>query len=355
MDQNEYFSRLVENAIDFLEQSLSEFEESPKYSVIHFYAAVELFLKARLMAEHWTLVVSKGKDPDWNKFESGDFISVTLNEAIVRLDKVIRSPLSEDEIRFFKKVGNHRNKMIHFFHEAESEEQASELLQSIAREQLNAWFYLHKILTTRWSSIFDNWSEKIEELNTELRKLHEYLQIVFDQIKPEIDELKANGVAFCICPSCSFESLEDNEEEEIVYETNCHVCRYEDKRLKITCPDCGEQVVFINEGFGQCEECDRKFEPNDLAGELIDASEIHIAFMDGDDSLDLGNCSDCDGYNTVIRHGDKYLCTGCFGLFENLERCEWCNEPNTGDMDSSYWAGCNFCDGKVGWDSDKDD
>ena len=53
------FNRLVENAFDFLFKAISEIEGQPKYSVIHFYAAVELFVKARLMKEHWSLVISQ--------------------------------------------------------------------------------------------------------------------------------------------------------------------------------------------------------------------------------------------------------------------------------------------------------
>jgi hypothetical protein len=67
---------IVNNGFDFFRKSLAEFDAEPKFSVIHFFAAVELFLKARLMAEHWSLVVSK--DPSWEGFERGDFKSVTL-------------------------------------------------------------------------------------------------------------------------------------------------------------------------------------------------------------------------------------------------------------------------------------
>ena len=69
----DYFSRLVDNALNFLSRSIEDLQQSPKYSVIHFYAAVELFLKARLMKEHWSLVVTKPQDADWEKFVAGDF------------------------------------------------------------------------------------------------------------------------------------------------------------------------------------------------------------------------------------------------------------------------------------------
>lgn len=85
--------------------------------VIHFYTAVELFLKARLLAEHWSLVVAKRQDPDLTRFELGDFQSVTLDEAADKLDKVLQSPLSSAELSQFRNMAKHRNRMVHFFHE----------------------------------------------------------------------------------------------------------------------------------------------------------------------------------------------------------------------------------------------
>lgn len=65
MSKNVDFGKLVENAFDFLDKAGREFENEPKYSVIHFYAALELFLKARLLHEHWTLILTKPEHSDW--------------------------------------------------------------------------------------------------------------------------------------------------------------------------------------------------------------------------------------------------------------------------------------------------
>ena len=54
---DEFFSQLVGNALDFAETAARELEPSPKYSLINFGAAVELFLKARLLSEHWALII----------------------------------------------------------------------------------------------------------------------------------------------------------------------------------------------------------------------------------------------------------------------------------------------------------
>jgi hypothetical protein len=48
-----FFDSLVRNAIEFLQRSMKELENQPKYAVIDFCTALELFPKARLLKEHW--------------------------------------------------------------------------------------------------------------------------------------------------------------------------------------------------------------------------------------------------------------------------------------------------------------
>lgn len=186
------FKSLVDNAFDFLFKAISELDEHPKYSAIHFYAAVELLVKSRLMYEHWSLVVTKRQEPDWDKFVSGDFQSVSLDEAASRLDKIVRSGLSGAELSAFREVAKHRNKMVHFFHEAHSTEESDRLKQNIIKQQLKAWYFLQQLLSVQWREIFNEWSDNISDIDLSLRKLHEFLQVVFDNLHPEIEKLKTN-------------------------------------------------------------------------------------------------------------------------------------------------------------------
>ena len=146
MNKDLIFDRLVENALDFLARAIDELNDHPKYSVIHFHPSIELFIKARLMQEHCTLVISKRQEPNWDKFIAGDFISVTLDEAANRLAKVVRSGISKRALEEFREVANHRNKMIHFFHEAHSADADSRQKQEIIKKQLAAWYFLHHLL-----------------------------------------------------------------------------------------------------------------------------------------------------------------------------------------------------------------
>src|SRR4051794_21942996 len=96
------FESLVVNAIDFLTQSAEEVESHPKYSVIHFCAGIELLLKARLLREHWSLVVTKPGEISKRKFEEGDFESVSMRQCFERLENVCGERLQEERESFLE-------------------------------------------------------------------------------------------------------------------------------------------------------------------------------------------------------------------------------------------------------------
>jgi hypothetical protein len=349
MKNEEMFSMLVENGLDFLFKAISEFKEQPKYSVIHFHAAVELVIKARLFHEHWTLVITQKQVPDWDKFIKGDFQSVSLEDAAILLSKTVRSGLSESEIKAFKEVAKHRNKMVHFFHEAHTDKENKELKRDIAKLQLKAWYFLHYLLTSQWKDVFSDWKFEIDKIEDALKEHHEFLQVVFDNLKPEIENLKNKGVQIEKCPSCEFVAQKHDDETKAIYESKCLVCGLGEKCLKIECPECSRIVFFKNEGVATCS-CGEFFEPEDVAEVLIDEGAALYAFKDGgDDSFGIGNCNECDGYHTVaLTENNEWVCASCFREFESLDYCQWCNEPNTGDMEHSMFDGCNHCDGRRG-------
>lgn len=340
--------RLVENALDFLGRALDDLEDHPKFSLINFYTSVELFLKSRLMMEHWTLLVSSKNEPDLEKFKQGDFISVTLDAANERLTKVVQSGLSSQEFKEFKEVAKYRNKMVHFFHASSVKKENDEMRQSVVKQQLIAWYYLHRLLTGQWQASFDKWQRDISKIDRRLRSQNEFLKVVFDQKKEEITAKRKSGSLITKCPSCGFKAQIHDHALEELYEAECLVCGLVDRCINIECVDCNRPIRFVNEGFKSCK-CGKAYEPEDLADALFDHGAAHVAAMDGDDSVSLGSCSDCDGYHTVVElKTGGYLCASCFGLFNALEYCEWCNEPNTGDMEHSGWNGCNHCDGRSG-------
>lgn len=205
----------------------------------------------------------------------------------------------------------------------------------------------------QWHEVFSDWHYKISEIGSALKKFHEFLQVVFDSLRPQIIEMKSKGIIIEQCPSCEFDSQQHEDVLKEIYEASCMVCGLSEKCLKIECPVCHSIITFRNEGVATCPSCGKHFEPDDVADVLIDSAAAHSAAMDGDAYWGAGNCNDCGGYHTVVRtENDEWICASCFEVFESLETCEWCHEPNTGDMEDSYVAGCNFCEGMAGKHND---
>lgn len=343
--------RLVDNALDFLARAIDEFQNAPKYSVIHFSAAVEQFLKARLMAEHWSLVVTDRQQADWDKFTRGEFQSVTLGEAATKLEKVVRSPLPADAQAAFRTVANHRNRAIHFFHSAHTDAQAQKELQKIAKEQLVAWFYLHRLLQNNWSDIFGPWLEKVDAIEKRLKAYRDFLTLVFEEVKLALDEHRKAGASIEACDVCGFHSMVHDTELNILDIATCMVCGHTVRCVSIECPGCHEPVRFDGDGFTTCENCGTQLEPEQLADAIEDDGAAYETAKEGGEPR--GNCGDCDGYHTVVyAPNGEWFAACCLVEHEYLETCGWCNEHNTGDMEMSYLTGCNFCDGHVGWTRD---
>ena len=288
---------------------------------------------------------------DLAKFIAGNFRSVSLDEAIDRLGRILQTGLTEREIRVFKDIAKHRNKTFTSFHATDYSSRQQDVRQEIAKEQLSRWAFLHRLLGGQWKDLFRDWSTQIDDVYEGLKTRRAFLQVVFEEKAPTIKERMTRGWTFLPCPSCGFDALEHAGMLDQIKNSRCLVCDFVDRILIAVCSNCGERVNFFGEGFSACESCGVAYEPDHVADCLVDEQAQHVATKDGDDSYDLGNCSLCDGYQTVVRDRDgDYVCASCFEQFDYLSRCGWCNEPNTGDMSDSYVAGCNHCGGLAGHD-----
>ena len=85
MDYGTVSYTLTSSALRNLRLATSDRINRPNRCAVQVYTAIELVLKARLAEEHWSLIVAR--DPDCAKFEQGDFVSVTFEEACSRLRK----------------------------------------------------------------------------------------------------------------------------------------------------------------------------------------------------------------------------------------------------------------------------
>lgn len=347
VDQHhDIFDSLTRNAFDFLERGIAEFDKSPKYSVIHFCAAVEMLLKARLMKEHWSLIVSKPDQANLAKFMAGDFISVTLEDARARIRDVAGEDIGDDAYGSFRALANHRNKMVHFFHpEMDSDEKAK---AQIVAEHCRSWFHLHRLLS-RWDGYFHDFGSEIARADRAMKGHRKYLSAKFKALKPELDAARAAGDRPKACSACGFKAAIPDALDDQIASLRCLVCDHAETQVELECPHCGESIVIANEGYATCDHCGGAIEPE----HLVDALTKDV--VGTKDYFETGlpaNCGTCEGYHTVVERGGHYFCANCFDISDGIEQCQWCNEYNTGDMEHSYSVGCSHCDGKVGWEKD---
>ena len=350
------FDSLVNNAINFLEQAIAEIKRKPKYSVINFFSSVELFLKARLMLEHWSLIYEDPKNANLTKFLEGDFRSVGLDEAINRLNNIAQVRITTKQEETFSELREHRNKLVHFFHPKYAGKPDKKTLEDVVIEQCRAWYYLYPLLTKNWKSEFSKYLSDIEKLHQSMRQVREYLQVRYEALKPDIEKGKARGTIFSDCPACGFEA---NREKQIIgplITSKCLVCEIEvPSLLKVSCPNCKGAIYVYEFGEGKCIKCGKEINL-DFLMDQFDEPPSHKEIVRGAEII-RAYCGEC-GYieqPTVISYDDKWICLTCATLHETVDRCDWCNELVTGILEDSFIAGCMLCNGNLGWQMSKDD
>lgn len=366
-----HFDEVASNAVSFLGRSVDELlEDRLKYSAVFFYQAVELFIKARLLHEHWSLVVSDPARANIDAFEKGDFRSVSLDQAAERLKSVAKDDISTAR-KAFEPVRRRRNRAIHF-HAAEMPgegaghssqartrklDQASDDVVEIVMEQCVAWFELHMLLTRRWKGMFSDYQSRIEWLDRRMREVRPYLQARFDRLGKEIQSLVAKGVQISECSACGFAANQDSEVFPGMTRFRCLVCRRDDRSYQFPCPqdDCDGEIVVSDGGGGECTDCEEYLSLD----EIIDRFEPLVHPGDPDDPH-RAYCSSCESYEamggTVVLVEDvsRYICFSCLQDFDigEVSSCEWCGEQIAGDTEDSFLMGCMNCEGRMGHDKD---
>jgi hypothetical protein len=341
---------LVESAFDFFEKAIAEYDTFPKYAVLHLAASVELFLKSRLMVEHWSLIFDSDSRPNFDKLCNGDFESVTVNDAIAKLNGILPSKLhvSVEASKEFASLAKERNKIAHFLH---SKLNNKKLQGMIVSQQCRVWYYIHALIADVWKEEYKDFKKQYAELSEKMRGQRKFLEETFAIVKPELDTLKKRPtVEIYECPACEFQSLVVEEDENIFHYARCKVCNRINRVLKIICPEC-DSSVLLECGDERCggydnderDRCTHQFDPDGLA-ELLDLSSYS---PDGTYGRDVF-CPYCET-GSVYESDGGYVCLSCFEVFASIDACDWCNEYWAGELpENSNYFGCGNCEGYAG-------
>lgn len=356
---SERFNDVVRNAFDFLGRSIDELQQYQKYSVIHFYSAIELFVKARLLKEHWALIVAKPEHADRAKFQRGDFQSVGLKEANERLEKVVDDGLLEEELRCFDGLRQERNQMVHFAHAAQGDGAAAAAeLDRIVSDHAKGWLYLRRLLTGRWKGHFTDYADIIGELDRRMREQTNSLERKFLLLTDDIEAARAAGSRFMDCPACKFDSFKVVDPVWIGL-GRCLVCNYASAVMTLDCVNdgCGKPIL-LDEAYGCCPHCEYCYSPSDVMEIIDDQRLIEIGHPHDGELPVWASCGECGGYDSVahLKVGG-WFCAECFSLFDDgdIGACEWCGSFSSSLPDDSMVNGCHQCDGYMGHISGMDD
>ncbi|RJQ27516.1 hsdR [Candidatus Parcubacteria bacterium] len=339
----EDFENLVRNGVDFLKKAISQLDSDPKHSVINFYTAVEIFLKAPLVHEHWTLVVG---DRDFNrsKYEAGDFLSVNFEDTCKRLATALGKQLKPSAKEAFDKVRKHRNRMVHFYHDGIDGLQRDE----IKLEQAQAWFELNRFIFDTWRDKFAPFRAELLQMEQHLIAYNHYAQAKYESLKSKVEAMKIEGKSFEVCSRCSTPACQVEEEVERLTSHHCLVCFLHERKVQVACPEChddGQQVTAYE--LFSCKICGHEIVKEEAIFDLLDQCGVR-GTKDDLDSDTPANCDECQGYQTVCDFENGYLCSNCFTFFDTLNQCAYCNDYMTGDPKGTYAHGCEHCDGMAG-------
>jgi len=346
--KEEMFNSLVKNAIDFVDSSLDDLGKRPKNSIVDFYTSIELFLKARLMKEHWTLILTKPESADIDSFQVGDFNSVFLSDSVKRLEHIMKEKIDDQTISKFRSLGEHRNQIVHFAHTGYSDLSKA----SVVVEQWESWHYLHQLLTVKWKDIFNPYSTEIERIHARIMKEKEFLDARFKALKGSIDIEIKKGRKIVFCNHCEKKAGVGSKENTWGTDYTCLVCGRDGVAIKSTtdtlpCYSCGQEYEFFNKFIKNCPHCAAPVETE----KFID--ECAKRYTEGDDWWEEGAphiafCHECDYPKASVFYIDGlWSCVSCFDRGWKAISCPSCNKFVTGDIERiQYWA-CHKCEEAV--------
>jgi hypothetical protein len=348
--KEDLFDALVKNAIDFLDSSLDDLEKRPKNSIVDFYTSIELFLKARLMTEHWTLILSKPENANIGSFRVGDFHSVFLEDAIKRLKSILSEHLGQSTIDNFKALGEHRNQIVHFAHSDYSDLDA--IKAGVVVEQWSSWHHLHTLLTKKWKDVFSSYQKEIDRIHQRMMQQKDFIQARYDELKPIIEIEEKAGKTVIDCLHCEMHSAVVTKDHQWGPEYSCIVCGIKDTAVAVThetikCPNCDEDFEFFDKNITNCPHCGTEI----TTEILIDLCEIKYTEGEGwweEGQPHIAGCHQCQNEkHSVFFINNLWSCVSCFDRGWQAISCPHCGEFVTGDMETIKYFACYKCEDEV--------
>ena len=249
---------LTENSIDYLllagEQVQEGSDRMIKHSVATLADGVELLLKSRIEEKDWSLLFKEIDKACRSKYESGDFISITFDQATKRLKNLCDVEIADKQLTIVNELRQSRNRIRHFAISIDAEVAMSLVAKTFS--------FALSFIAEHLPHANDDCSEDLVAIRELLGKFDEFVDERFKQIQakldahssPEIDCPVCLQTAYMIegdrvrCYFCEHEAPPDSAAEEWV-DTFLPYRRLKDSLIDPKtreCPECSsESCVFL--------------------------------------------------------------------------------------------------------------
>lgn len=354
---------LVENAIDFFSTAIDEHENKAKYAILHLAVSIELFLKSRLMFEHWSLIFAQRDKVDYVKLKNGEiFQSIQLGDLLKTINKFLPSEESVEKkvIEEFQSLADERNAIVHFINHAVDGKNRNGDLELAAR-QCNVWHCLHQLLSVTWKDKYQSYD--FEDIKIKINERRVILLLEYDKLKKRGEFTKANENGLLhYCPVCEFKSYIYSQDKRIlvVGDADCKVCGHSSRVVEVFCNECNKKTLLENAN-GPCLNCfdtDNSCDKTFTKKELIKLLALQDRYYEKGYSEPAIRCVNCYNDNVYMfkDYEGKYFCLDCFEIHSSISQCEWCNERVAGGTQNefSYYTGCENCGGRQEGREDRD-
>jgi ssDNA-binding Zn-finger/Zn-ribbon topoisomerase 1 len=318
---------LLENGLDFLRSSLdylisasasgpsSKVHEIPpntwkqkrdlKYALLHLCSGVELIFKERLRQEHWSLVFKDVGKASLDSYDTGDFQSVTFQEAQDRLIGICETELSQEQCRQLKELRDRRNKLEHF--------QVVDTLPAVTAIVSSVVSFAIDFVESAFEpESLTNENDTLSEIRSSLGKCNAFVNQRWNEIRSDI----------------------------------------EDARSVIECPTCRQRALLVDGGRVKCRFCYYSNQPESAAAEYIGrilGYPNRFEYEKDGGMWPIEDCPECGHETLVVFLGsfDKknFFCFNCgvqsSSVYGGFQHCAVCgNLYDPGDDDSSI---CDEC------------
>ena len=281
-EENLIYKDVFDNAIDFLTLAANELWNKKinrikraKFSAVHFYQGLELFLKSYIIQKDWRLAVIKPDDCTYSLFIKGDFKSIGFEDTLNVLKFKCKVCVTKSASDSFYRIKKLRNKFIHF--------KCSIPDSTIVSTQLSAWHYMLGLIETNKFTKFTN--EELHKIDMLKRKMLRYRRFINARYKEIKGKIKKMG----------------------------------NYRLFIKCPVCEKKTIYLREGNIGCVLCGYdNIDPESIAEVLLYGYKLDKVGHKRKKSDKIGYCGICGNLsvipiaNTPLEGvSGSYICINC--------------------------------------------